>query len=69
MNQDNDPHHEELENGTNDKSSRSEESDTDLSEVQEEMAMKDLLESTYLAECSEEFGEVSVTESRLVLLN
>lgn len=61
LNQDNDPHHEELENGTNDKSSRSEESDTDLSEVQEEMAMKDLLESTYLAECSEEFGEISET--------
>ncbi|XP_069756784.1 oxysterol-binding protein-related protein 5 isoform X2 [Narcine bancroftii] len=61
LNQDNDPHLEELENATHDKSSRSDESDTDLSDIQEELAMKDLLESTYLAENSEEFGEVGET--------
>ncbi|XP_072128393.1 oxysterol-binding protein-related protein 5-like isoform X2 [Mobula birostris] len=58
-NQESDSHLEDLENSTNDKSSRSEESDTDLSEIQEEMAMKDLVASTYLAESSEEFEEIN----------
>uniref|UniRef100_UPI00398F50FA oxysterol-binding protein-related protein 5-like isoform X2 n=1 Tax=Pristiophorus japonicus TaxID=55135 RepID=UPI00398F50FA len=57
----NDPHHEELENDTNDKSSRSEESDTDLSEIQEEMSRKDLPETTYMADSSEDFGEIDET--------
>ncbi|XP_041054115.1 oxysterol-binding protein-related protein 5 isoform X3 [Carcharodon carcharias] len=57
----NDPHHEELENDTNEKSSRSEESDTDLSEIHGEMCRKDLSEATYVAENSEEFGEIGET--------
>ncbi|XP_078405083.1 oxysterol-binding protein-related protein 5-like isoform X2 [Cetorhinus maximus] len=57
----NDPHHEELENDTNEKSSRSEESDTDISEIHGEMCRKDLSEATYVAENSEEFGEVGET--------
>ncbi|GCB64243.1 hypothetical protein scyTo_0000255 [Scyliorhinus torazame] len=57
----NDPHHEELENDTNEKSSRSEESDTDLSEIHGEMSRKDLSETTYVAENSEEFGEIGET--------
>ncbi|XP_048401285.1 oxysterol-binding protein-related protein 8-like isoform X3 [Stegostoma tigrinum] len=56
-----DPHHDELENDTIDKSSRSEESDTDLSEIQGEMNRKDLPETTYLAEDSEDFGEIGET--------
>ncbi|XP_078076611.1 oxysterol-binding protein-related protein 5-like isoform X2 [Mustelus asterias] len=57
----NDPHHEELENDTNEKSSRSEESDTDLSEILGEMSRKDFSETTYVAENSEEFGEMGAT--------
>ncbi|XP_067849834.1 oxysterol-binding protein-related protein 5 isoform X2 [Heptranchias perlo] len=56
----NNPHHEELENDTNDKSSRSGESDTDLSEIQE-MSRKDLAETTYVADNSEDFGEIGET--------
>ncbi|XP_067902167.1 oxysterol-binding protein-related protein 5-like isoform X3 [Heterodontus francisci] len=57
----NDPHHEDLENDTNDKSSRSEESDTELSEIHGEMSRKDLSETTYVAENSEDFGEIGET--------